>query len=679
MKPSPQNRLARQLSSRFSFLTVFLTFALTLLLTGCSGLSAGTPSSQAGTPSPMQKSTLSPSPATINFGIVLPNSKTVTSVINLTNVGASTEIIESATIAPASIFSLQGWTGVVTLKPGQKLQLQATFTPKSAGTYSGTVTLVTLPAGLVESVSASPSYRQFGPAPTLSEMTIPAIGTVSAQNDPPPTVGVSLSPTALSLQSGQSKQFTSAVTGTSNTSVTWVAVLGSISSSGFYTAPVVASQTTDTVTAISVSDPTKYASAAITISQTGGTATGPYSTLNQEPITNVPSAGSLFGKRLPADVMSHLAANGEIEAQEAMAACYGSGCTPFSQIVIAAADSTQDNNGVPFHYGQATDPYYMCGSLSGYNSCGNVSDVTGYSPNNIPFHAPSGAQPSSGDTDQFTQVWDQESNNMIYFYWGISGNRAAHTFPACPNSSHAGTFGDPCSFPSAGYGTMNDRNETRGYGIVSGDSLNVAAGIGHVRVQEFIQGQINHPIYLNTICQQPSDGDGGSSTVPAIVFPNTIYGAQSCGGHTGANLDHAPPGGALVFLDYTDAQLALLKPYVPAWQYVILVGMSHFGGYVGDTGNPLHPSRIEDATAYKAAGISDPLLSWLNGQPNDVGSTCGSQGCNLNWQNMKWAGTCPSASAGNDNLCTLSAHIHIADQCVAKGLAGMTASEGACF
>ena len=113
--------------------------------------------------------------------------------------------------------------------------------------------------------------------------------------------------------------------------------------------------------------------------------------------------------------------------------------------------------------------------------------------------------------------------------------------------------------------------------------------------------------------------------------------------------------------------------------YVLLQGMSHFGGYVGDTGTPLHPSRIEDATAYEAAGIPDPLLSWLKGQPNNVGTTCGSQGCNLNWQNMKWRGSCPTANGGVDNLCSLSSHIHIADQCVAKGLAGMTAAEGACF
>ena len=75
-----------------------------------------------------------------------------------------------------------------------------------------------------------------------------------------------MSPRSVALQSGQSKQFTSAVTGTSNTAVTWTAVLGSISSSGVYTAPTLAGQAVDTISAVSTVDPTKYASASVTVS-----------------------------------------------------------------------------------------------------------------------------------------------------------------------------------------------------------------------------------------------------------------------------------------------------------------------------------------------------------------------------------------------------------------------------
>ncbi len=79
-----------------------------------------------------------------------------------------------------------------------------------------------------------------------------------------------MSPSSVALQSGQSKQFTSTVTGTSNTTVTWTAALGSISSSGFYTAPTLAGQILDTVSAVSDVDPTKYASASVTVSVNAG-------------------------------------------------------------------------------------------------------------------------------------------------------------------------------------------------------------------------------------------------------------------------------------------------------------------------------------------------------------------------------------------------------------------------
>jgi hypothetical protein len=67
MKSSPEHTLEIQPSSRFVFLPVFLTFALSLLLTACAGVS--TPSSQ---PS---KADLSATPTAIDFGTVQVNSE----------------------------------------------------------------------------------------------------------------------------------------------------------------------------------------------------------------------------------------------------------------------------------------------------------------------------------------------------------------------------------------------------------------------------------------------------------------------------------------------------------------------------------------------------------------------------------------------------------------------------
>ncbi|HWB96798.1 MAG TPA: DUF4082 domain-containing protein [Bryobacteraceae bacterium] len=97
------------------------------------------------------------------------------------------------------------------------------------------------------------------------------------------SVAVSISPATVSLTASQSQQFTAAVTGTSNTGVSWStsnANLGTLSSTGTYTAPTTISTTqTLSITATSTADPTKSASASVTLLNTGS-ATCPCSIWN---------------------------------------------------------------------------------------------------------------------------------------------------------------------------------------------------------------------------------------------------------------------------------------------------------------------------------------------------------------------------------------------------------------
>src|SRR4051812_2877586 len=51
------------------------------------------------------------------------------------------------------------------------------------------------------------------------------------------TVAVSINPSAAATQIGNTVQFTASVVGSTNTSVTWGATAGTISSSGLYTPP----------------------------------------------------------------------------------------------------------------------------------------------------------------------------------------------------------------------------------------------------------------------------------------------------------------------------------------------------------------------------------------------------------------------------------------------------------
>jgi hypothetical protein len=81
-------------------------------------------------------------------------------------------------------------------------------------------------------------------------------------------VGVTLQPTSATLQPGQFQNFVANLIGTSNLAMTWSLdpPLGAITSTGLYAAPsAVDVQRVVTVTAVSVADPTKWATATITL------------------------------------------------------------------------------------------------------------------------------------------------------------------------------------------------------------------------------------------------------------------------------------------------------------------------------------------------------------------------------------------------------------------------------
>jgi hypothetical protein len=83
-----------------------------------------------------------------------------------------------------------------------------------------------------------------------------------------PAASVTISPTSVSLSSSQTQQFVAAVAGSLNTGVNWTMnpSVGTLSTTGLYKAPKkIGSAQTVTITATSSSDPTKSASAIVTL------------------------------------------------------------------------------------------------------------------------------------------------------------------------------------------------------------------------------------------------------------------------------------------------------------------------------------------------------------------------------------------------------------------------------
>lgn len=377
-----------------------------------------------------------------------------------------------------------------------------------------------------------------------------------------------------------------------------------------------------------------------------------FSISNQEPVSDVPSANSLFSMRLPVDVLQHKASNSDAMAQTALT--NAGRLSASSNLLGLASMSYQNLNdmGIPTYYGTAKDPSYVIPSWG----CAHHGSGA-YNPTNVVFHAPNQAQFNFSNSDNLLLVWDQTKNLNVAMYCG-SGNCAAKKLPNCAG-------GTVCNITGIGYCAIAPRQASFGYGMATDPwaSPGFLPNIGEIRVNELMSGNINHAIYLNLNC-----------TEGYPVFPDVFYWATaSLCSSMGLSRTNRPPNGSLFFFDYTDSQLAQLKQYLPPWQYPYVEAMTHYGGYIGDTGYGsygLAPSRIENSNAYVTAGLKNPVFAWLSKFPT---ARCGSIQCNTAWNAlMANAPTCPLS------LCDVSRHIHVASPCVAAGLAGVTSNPTPC-
>ena len=182
---------------------------------------------------------LTASLTSLNYGNVnlgSTSSKTVT----LTNTGNSSVSISQLSVSGAG-FTASGLTAPLSLTAGQSTTFSVNFAPTAAGAVSGSV-----------SVASNATN-----SPTLIALTGSGVQSTSV-------MGVTISPTNPSVQAGQTIQFTDTIQGTTtNTSVTWAASAGSITSSGLFTAP--SSAGTATVMATSNADASKQASTTVTV------------------------------------------------------------------------------------------------------------------------------------------------------------------------------------------------------------------------------------------------------------------------------------------------------------------------------------------------------------------------------------------------------------------------------
>jgi hypothetical protein len=700
---TPARRSSTQ--NRSSYLPLLLSLWSLLLLTACSGISA-TPSRSAG---------LIAAPVSVDFGAVNTKSPPSSYVLTMSNTESFSIKIESASITPTGTFSIQGATWPIVLDPAQTVQLNVLFTPKTESTYAATLVMAADVVGLPQPVPSPPKWQQ--------SVTVPLSGS-AVTGGKGSTITVSISPSSASMQSGQTLQFTAKVTGTTNTEVTWTAALGSISSSGLYTSPNVTTQTVDTVSAISVADPTKYASSIVTV-QAGGN-NGPYSLTDQQPITPVAyssNPASITAKRLPADVLDHLWGNvSSVTASNGYGKCITTDCGAANNSGTGSSWgstswSSYGNYGTSaIYWASPGDPWY---SASGCWGCPAGWLAVFQAPNNALW--PGGNYTGDGD-NHFTAIGTDMSVVMLY---GAPNFKESTGIGACPGGGHAGTQADPCPIPTffsyasqePSYYTSRDWQSTNSQGKPNGtSSLGFAPLAGMDRTNEILSGVIPHAEYDSTDCVSAPNG----TKLPA-VFPGTgMPGTLACGtGSAGPQYDTRPQEGMLFFADYSDAQLDCLDPAQPActytdgttipkvqpFQMIFLTRLAHYGSYIGETGaggSTLKPyaGLLDDvATNWTFQDPGNPLGSPFWAWANSVQATSGSnyvscygprQGTNPSQQtcSMYTYANVPAmiglngATDQTGNSCTaghgcdLSGHIQVADPCVAVALAGLPSSGG---
>src|SRR5579864_5998013 len=208
---------------------------------------------------------------------ILPGSNAVTVTFNQAAGNPDIRVLEYAgldTMSPLDVTAAAAGngsnasSGPATTTAANELILGAdTIATITTGVESGfTSRIITSPdSDLVEDkiVSTTGSYNATASLSNGFWVMQMAAFKGAAGGSPPPVVAVSVTPSSANLETGATQQFTAAVTGTTNSAVTWSTSCGTVTASGFYTAPTATGACT--ITATSEADTTKSASATVTV------------------------------------------------------------------------------------------------------------------------------------------------------------------------------------------------------------------------------------------------------------------------------------------------------------------------------------------------------------------------------------------------------------------------------
>jgi uncharacterized protein (TIGR03437 family) len=197
---------------------------------------------------------------------------------------APTALQWSFTYPAGNVSSVTATSGASATNAGKTLQCVTglgVYTCLTSGLNSNAIqngTIATL--NLIMATTANPTsiavVNALGASSSGQPISISGTGGTVSGPGGSQTVQVSVSPSSATISAGQTQQLTASVTGSGNTAVTWgiSPSVGTINSSGLYTAPASISATQTVIaTATTVADTSQSANAAITLQATATTPT----------------------------------------------------------------------------------------------------------------------------------------------------------------------------------------------------------------------------------------------------------------------------------------------------------------------------------------------------------------------------------------------------------------------
>ncbi|MBA2629447.1 MAG: hypothetical protein H0U84_00295 [Thermoleophilaceae bacterium] len=236
------------------------------------------------------------------------------------------------------------------------------------------------------------------------------------------------------------------------------------------------------------------------------------------------------------------------------------GWGPVQQLRAGHADTSGDYFH-PVYVPSAKDPVYTVRCERWTSSC----EVEGHR-----VRIPSKARPAGGADGHLAAV---QPDGWEYDFWQVRSKPA-----------NGGTL----------VVSHGGRTRYRGDGLGSDATaaeFGLAAGV--ISGEEMKLGRIDHALFMHVRCTS------GTSVYPAT--PGTT-------GSICSDRGNAPPLGAHVWLDMSEAQIAALR--VPTWKKTILRALHRYGAYVGDTtgGSVSWGLQGLSGSSYTSFGRTDPWV-----------------------------------------------------------------------